>query len=274
MTPPALRTAVKAAAAAADEVAALLRRPTPGVTVLAYHDVGGPVPGEVNLPTGLFRQQMAGLAAAGSVVSLDEAVGLLAPGRTLDRPLVVLTFDDGTAGFVDHALPVLAELGLPVTLYVATAWIEQGRSFWDDGTALSWAALAEAHDSGLVTLGSHSHDHLLFDREPPEVLAADLDRSTGLLADRLGVDAEHFAYPKALAPSPAAEVEVRRRFRTAALAGTRTNHPGVDLHRLDRSPVQVSDGLRWFRRKVAGGMGGEDALRRGLNRLRYRGATT
>ena len=274
MTAPALRTAVKAAAAGADAVAGALRPLPPGVTVLAYHDVGGPRPGEVNLPTGLFRDQVAGLAEAGSVVSLDEAAEALAPGRPLERPLVVLTFDDGTAGFVDHALPVLVELGLPVTLYVATAWVEQGRSFWDDGTALSWGALAEALDTGLVTIGSHSHDHLLFDREAPEVLAADLDRSTGLLADRLGVVAEHFAYPKALPASPAAEPEVRRRFRTAALAGTRANRPGVDLHRLDRSPVQVSDGLRWFRRKAAGGLGAEDALRRGLNRLRYRGART
>ena len=274
MTPPAARTAVKATAAGVDLLVGAVRRPAPGVTVLAYHDVGGPRPGEVNLPTGLFRDQVAGLAEAGSVLSLDEAADRLAPGAELDRPRVVLTFDDGTAGFVDHALPVLVELGLPVTLYVATAWVEQGRSFWDDGTALSWAALADALATGLVTLGSHSHDHLLFDREPPDVLAADLDRSTGLLADRLGVAAEHFAYPKALPPSPAAEVEVRRRFRTAALAGTRANHPGVDLHRLDRSPVQVSDGLRWFRHKAAGGMGGEDVLRRGLNRVRYRGART
>jgi hypothetical protein len=32
--------------------------------------------------------------------------------------------------------------------------------------------------------------------------------------------------------------------------------------------------MRWFRTKVAGGMRLEDDLRRGLNRVRYRGATT
>jgi hypothetical protein len=32
--------------------------------------------------------------------------------------------------------------------------------------------------------------------------------------------------------------------------------------------------MRWFERKVAGGMAMEDALRRALNRWRYAGATT
>ena len=74
--------------------------------------------------------------------------------------------------------------------------------------------------------------------------------------------------------SAPAEAAVRARFRTAVLGGTRTNLPGSDLHRLWRSPVQRSDGMRWFRRKVAGGMRLEDDLRRGANRLRYRGATS
>jgi len=44
-------------------------------------------------------------------------------------------------------------------------------------------------------------------------------------------------------------------------------------YRLARSPVQLSDGMRWFRHKVAGGMAFEDTLRRAVNRTRYAGAT-
>src|SRR5207244_7718315 len=100
-------------------------------------------------------------------------------------------------------------------------------------------------------------------------------RSIGLIGDRLGVECPHFAYPKALLGSPAAEQEVRRRFRTGAIAGTRPNQYGqTDLHRLHRSPIQVSDGLRWFRHKAAGGLRLEDELRRLRNRRRYAGAVT
>jgi len=95
-----------------------------------------------------------------------------------------------------------------------------------------------------------------------------------LLGERVGVHAQHFCYPKAVAGSAAAEREVRARFRTAVLAGTRPNRPGADLHRLHRSPVQRSDGMRWFERKATGGMRLEDDLRRVANRVRYRGATS
>ena len=106
------------------------------------------------------------------------------------------------------------------------------------------------------------------------LLAGFKDRTIGLLGDRLGVEARHFAYPKALLGSPVAEGEVRRRFRSATVAGSRPNAPGADLHRLCRTPIQVADGMRWFRRKAAGGMRFEDTMRSLVNRGRYAGATT
>jgi peptidoglycan/xylan/chitin deacetylase (PgdA/CDA1 family) len=127
----------------------------------------------------------------------------------------------------------------------------------------------------LVTVGSHTHTHRLLDRAAGPEAAAELDHSVGLIQDRLGVACRHFAYPKALPGSPAAEEEVRRRFRTAAVAGTRPNPYGMtDLHRLRRSPIQVGDGIRWFRRKASGGMALEDDLRTLRNRGRYAGAVT
>jgi peptidoglycan/xylan/chitin deacetylase (PgdA/CDA1 family) len=268
------RSAIKPIAGAVDR----LHCPPPGVVVLLYHQVGGPRPGEVDLPVAAFADQMAELAATTDVLTLDAAIDRLVDSGPVppppDRPQVVLTFDDGTADFVGHALPVLVEHRLPVTLYAATRWIDEGRSFWDDGTVLSWSALADAHATGLLTVGSHTHSHLLLDRVPREEAAADLDRSIGLVEDHLGVTPHHFAYPKALAPSPANELEVLDRFRSAALARTRPNPYGrTNPYRLTRSPIQVSDGMRWFRAKVAGGMWLEDRVRDLRNRRRYAGVT-
>jgi peptidoglycan/xylan/chitin deacetylase (PgdA/CDA1 family) len=129
--------------------------------------------------------------------------------------------------------------------------------------------------TGFVTIGSHTHTHRLLDRADGEETALELDRSVRLIEDRLGVTCRHFAYPKALLGSPAAEHEVRRRFSTAAIAGTRPNPYGAtDLYRLRRSPIQVGDGMRWFRRKASGGMALEDDLRTLRNRGRYAGAVT
>lgn len=262
---------LKVAAAGSDA----LRRVPEGAVILLYHRVGGGSGTAVDLPPALFRAQMDELGAAGGGTSLDAALAAIRQEQAPAVRPVAVTFDDGTADFADRALPVLAEAGVPVTLYVATDFVERGRSFPHNGTPLSWGALRDALDTGLVTVGSHTHTHALLDRLPPEQVADELDRSVKLIEDRLGVSPEHFAYPKALLGSAAAQHAVRLRFRSAALAGTRTNPYGAtDVYRLGRSPVQVADGMTWFRRKARGGMSLEDDLRRLANRRRYAGAVT
>jgi hypothetical protein len=115
----------------------------------------------------------------------------------------------------------------------------------------------------------------LLDRLPATDVDAELDRSIALITEEIGRAPRDFAYPKAVLGSAVAERAVRARFRSAAVAGTRPNAYGdSDVYRLRRSPVQVSDGQRWFERKARGGMAFEDELRQRLNRHRYAGATT
>jgi peptidoglycan/xylan/chitin deacetylase (PgdA/CDA1 family) len=263
---------VKRAAGALDGVL----RPPPGVVVLIYHRVGSGSGSEVDLPLGLFEEQMALLAETGRVEPLANALEVLGRAGPPEGPLpVVVTFDDGTADFAEQAVPVLVRHRIPATLYVATAFLGDGRAGPPDGERLSWSALADTLTTGLVDVGSHTHGHRLLDRLPEAEVEDELDRSIELVGEHLGRVPLDFAYPKALPGSPAADRAVRRRFRSAALAGTRPNRVGAtDPHRLARSPVQRSDGMRWFRSKVAGGMALEDSLRRLANRRRYAGATT
>jgi peptidoglycan/xylan/chitin deacetylase (PgdA/CDA1 family) len=252
-----------------------MRRPQRGIVVLCYHRVGRRTTSRVDLPGWLFDEQMARLTAGPGVVDLDDALVALQGPRPSGPYPVVITFDDGTADFVEEALPILIRYRVPATLYVATDFIERGRPFPWGSDSLSWSALADAISTGLVTVGSHTHTHALLDRLPCGAVDAELDRSITLIGERLGVEARHFAYPKALAGSPAADRAVRARFASAALAGTRANlYGGTDPYCLARSPVQVDDGLAFFARKVVGGMRTEDDLRRLVNRRRLAGATT
>jgi peptidoglycan/xylan/chitin deacetylase (PgdA/CDA1 family) len=227
----------------------------------------------MDLDPGAFEDQMAWLASDRRVLDLDTASAELSAGASAE-PGVVVTFDDGTEDWLEVALPILERHRVPATFYVATGFVEERRPLPGSGRPISWAALRELASCDLVTVGSHTHDHLLLDRLPADRIEAELDRSIDLLADHLGAAPDHFAYPKAVAGSAAAEAAVRGRFRTAVLAGTRANRPGADPHRLMRSPVQPSDGERFFRAKADGGLGLEDDARRGLNRLRHRSAPT
>lgn len=277
----AARGAVKGVAAAVDG----MRRPAPGITILIYHRVGAGAGGQMDLAPDVFDEQLAWLAATRRVLTLDAALAELAappvaagaapgsPGRHSPAiaPGVVITFDDGTADWVEHVLPTLERHRVPATFYVATGFVDGTEPVPGGGRPISWAGLREMAGSELVTIGSHTDRHRLLDRLPAAEVAGELDRSLERLGAEVGVAARHFAYPKALAGSPAADAAVRERFRSAVLAGTRANPPGADPYRLSRSPVQAADGRAWFRRKAAGGLRAEDDLRRLANRLRYRG---
>lgn len=216
------------------------------------------------------------LATQHEIVSLPHAVAMLTgpPQEPGGRTKVAITFDDGTEDFVEQALPVLVSYQVPVCLYAVTHHIDTGTPFPWGARPLSWGALSEACSTGLVEVGSHTHRHLLLDRLAASEAAYELDQSISVLEDRLQLPVRHFAYPKAVPPSTAADAAVRARFASAALAGTRGNPYGrTDLHRLCRSPIQRGDGMRYFECKARGGMALEDHIRRLANRRRYAGAT-
>lgn len=121
------------------------------VTILCYHTLrpaAEPLDAWTVLPVEAFRAQIAALRESYDIVSLDDA---LAPRKARGRPRVVLTFDDGEVGMVDHLLPIVRAEALPVTVYVATAQIETGVPYWFDRVmnALQGGGRARIDVSGL-----------------------------------------------------------------------------------------------------------------------------
>ena len=256
------RRAVKRCAVTMD----LVLGHTPGVVILIYHRVGRLTQTETDLPMALFEEQMEVLSSSSRVVSLDTAMRMLNEDPPTGPDPIVITFDDGTKDFADCAMPVLERLDLPVTLYLATSFVEDGRSFIGDGVPLSWDATRDVLSTGLVTLGSHTHTHPRMDRLDSRAVAKELDQSIALIQDRLAVDPEHFAYPYSVPVRSQAEPAVRSRCRSAAVAGTRINrYRHTDPYRLQRAPIQTSDGMTYFHKKARGGMRLEDMVRTTLN---------
>ena len=244
----------------ADAIRARRRRGS-GVVVLIYHRVGRRTDSPVDLPLQDFQRQLD--LIADRVVDLSHAVSMLGgAGSGDDPPRVVLTFDDGTADWPDVVMAELVQRRLPAVFYVSTDFVEHGRSFPNGGRPVSWAGLAEMASTGLATIASHTHTHRVLADASWAEAADEADRSKGLIEERLGHGCRHFAYPKAVAPSAPAEVVIRRRFATAALAGNRLNQVGAsDPHRLGRHAVTVRDDDCSFGRAIAGGRRLEGRLR-------------
>lgn len=105
------------------------------VTVLMYHTLG-PDQDHFDAWTVVrcadFRIQIQWLRQHYDIVSLDDAWLHLGRVDPSGRPKAVITFDDGHAGLHRHLLPLLDELQLPVTLYIATGHIVKGQPYWFD----------------------------------------------------------------------------------------------------------------------------------------------
>jgi peptidoglycan/xylan/chitin deacetylase (PgdA/CDA1 family) len=113
--------------------------------------------------------------------------------------LVVLTFDDAYADFLDVAMPALQRYGMTATLFVPTGYVG-GHSGWMYGEGeggrevLSWPELGTISRLG-VEIGAHSHTHPELDTLPPRAQAEEARLPKLLLERRLGLPVSSFAYP-------------------------------------------------------------------------------
>lgn len=103
-----------------------------GLLVATWHRV---LPGEDPLlpsepDVRRFATQVGFLARHMRVLPLADALQRLAAG-TLPPLAVSITFDDGYANNLDHALPILEAFGVPATVFVATGYLDGGCMFND-----------------------------------------------------------------------------------------------------------------------------------------------
>lgn len=127
--------------------AALERASRPGpfaLPVLTYHRVDDPArrpdlyPGLISATPDAFEAQVGYLASRYTVLSLEDALGIIRDRRRPPDRSVLITFDDAYRDLLDVAWPVLRAAGLPATVFVPTAFPDQRTGFWWDRL---WAAL-------------------------------------------------------------------------------------------------------------------------------------
>ena len=220
-----MRTLLKATLARAYAAGGGLRRLHGGkLVILTFHRVrpDGEAAARpmrnLEVAAGDFRALLAWMQERYAPVALGDWV---AAGRAPDRPSFAVTFDDGWADNHDHAWPVLRELGLPATIFLATGAVEERTPFWwqmpgisdaeiehlkrrrrpgverrladDPGLRqahaadfLTWEQVREMGGGGLITFGPHGHRHELLDQLPREEALEDIRRCQELLERNAG----------------------------------------------------------------------------------------
>lgn len=116
----------------------ILRRDRPVCQILQFHRVNDDEdPFFPATPVSVFRQQMEYLARNYRVVSLDDLVS----GAAFDRAAkfsVAITFDDGYRDNYLYAFPILKQLQLPATIFLATGYVDAGQLPWYDQVCLAF----------------------------------------------------------------------------------------------------------------------------------------
>ncbi|MFQ5730472.1 MAG: polysaccharide deacetylase family protein [Planctomycetaceae bacterium] len=174
----------------------------------SHHYLGAPAP-TWNVTPERFRRQMLGLLRRGfEPWPLRDILDHHQRRHPIPPRAFVVTFDDGHASNFHHAWPILRELNIPATIFLATAYLDSDAPFpFDDWAAVgsgrvereSWLPLTtrqcvEMHDGGLIELGAHTHTHADF-RDRPDALRSDLATCLSELQTRFGYGDATSAFP-------------------------------------------------------------------------------
>jgi peptidoglycan/xylan/chitin deacetylase (PgdA/CDA1 family) len=160
---------------------------------LVYHDVqptlprSGGGPERFSVSTAAFECVLDAITRSG-YRGCSVADAFASQGRR-----VAITFDDGTSGQYDYAVPALLARGMTATFYVTTDWV--GRP-----GHMTWEQLREIVAAGM-SVQSHTRSHPFLSELDAERLRAELATSKATLDDRLGQDTAEIAFPGGDAPA-------------------------------------------------------------------------
>lgn len=144
-----------------------------------------------------FRRHVAWLASGVvRVVPLEDIASLPA-----DANAVALTFDDGMKSVGDVAAPLLADHGLPATVFVVSdavggtnRWGGRADAHVPEFRLMNWEELGRVRERG-IAVGAHTRSHPRLTTVPDQQLDDELGGSRSAIRARLGVVPGAFAFP-------------------------------------------------------------------------------
>lgn len=123
----------------------------PAVPVLCYHSVDAS--GDIyNVTPERLRDHFQYFKDQGYTLISPAQFKAAASGASLPKKPLLISFDDGYASFYTTVYPLLKEYHYPATMFIISSWPGT------DATGLTWKQIQEMDASGLVTIGSHSHE--------------------------------------------------------------------------------------------------------------------
>jgi peptidoglycan/xylan/chitin deacetylase (PgdA/CDA1 family) len=212
--------------------------------VLTYHDVTGDPENTIEQvsPIALRTQLAAAVRWGVRFVPLPELSERFLRGDSVDR-LGAITFDDALVGVHRSAVGILAELGLPATVFVVTDRLGVAEPDWYPGSArvMTVDELREVARAG-IDIQSHSRTHADLPRLDSRSLDRELGGSRADLSDLLGRDIAYLAYPFGHYDDRVRSAARQAGYRAAFTFRNARIELGLDPYRLPRVSMPADAG--------------------------------
>ena len=175
-----------------------------------------------------------------NVVTLDKIVNYIEKKQKIPPRTVAITFDDGFYNNYKYAYPVLKKYNLPATIFVIVG------KFGKEGF-LDWDEVEEMADSGIITIGSHTINHLWLPDIDKKMRDREIRQSKEILEKRLDRSVDFFCYPIG-----AFDAKVKKEVKDAGYMCAVTTNPGRlkpsdDIYAIKRIRIsRTSDNLFVF----------------------------
>lgn len=213
------------------------------VPILMYHYINAeePLRSKLGVSPQSFERQMRFLRERRyNIMPLTELADLIRDKKGLPPRTVAVTFDDGYLDNYTNAYPVLKKYNIPATIFVVVNRI--GRRVGNDDY-MNWQQIKELSESGLVTIGSHSMNHLnLNEVESEDELRYEIAESRIILEEALNRKVSLFSYPFGGLNNNARLMADKAGYKAAVGTNFPRGSPGDDIFALKR--LRISENCR------------------------------
>ncbi len=222
--------------------------------ILMYHGIEDVPPTDPLSPwrvsPGLFKEQLAALRQNGyQSIDIEDWWRAASTGKSLPAKVVLITFDDAYANFLNGAYPILEEYGFTATVFVPTDYI---------GRSAEWDAKYNRHDELLnnqeirflseqgIKFASHTKSHPWLTVPSPTRVLEELRESRERLEALIGESVDQIAYPYGDHNDEIVELASEAGYEFGFIVGERKC--GFSEHRLKipRLTVLGNEGLKPF----------------------------
>ncbi|PZO40000.1 MAG: polysaccharide deacetylase [Pseudanabaena frigida] len=169
------------------------RARTAKIPIIMYHDITAvkDVSWDVT-PEDLDKHFQALQDGGYTPITMDRLVNHLRTGSQLPEKPVLLTFDDNYIGQYKYAFPLLKKYNYPAVWSVHTRFVgtagQKPKATWDN--------LREMQKSGLITIASHTVNHLNMTTLKDSEIEREVTESKKVLEKELGISIDYFTYPE------------------------------------------------------------------------------